>query len=120
VDLIPPEQRLLVTNHESLGYFADRYGFQIVGAIIPNVSPDAEPSAAQMADLIQRIRAAGAKAIFLETGANPQLADQIARETGCKIITDLYTHSLTPPGGVAPTYVEMMKHNVSVIVEALK
>jgi ABC-type Zn uptake system ZnuABC Zn-binding protein ZnuA len=120
VDLIPPARRLLVTNHESLGYFADRYGFQIVGAIIPNVSPDAEPSAAQMADLIQRIRAAGAKAIFLETGANPQLADQIARETGCKIITDLYTHSLTPPGGVAPTYVEMMKHNVSVIVEALK
>jgi ABC-type Zn uptake system ZnuABC Zn-binding protein ZnuA len=120
VDLIPLVQRLLVTNHESLGYFADRYGFRLIGAIIPNVSPDAEPSAAQLADLITRIRASGAKAIFLETGTNSQLADQIARETGCRIITDLYTHSLTPPSGPAPTYLEMVKHNVTVIVEALR
>jgi ABC-type Zn uptake system ZnuABC Zn-binding protein ZnuA len=120
VAMIPPERRMLVTNHESLGYFADRYGFTIVGAIIPNVSPDAEPSAAQMADLIQRIRATGAKAIFLETGTNPQLAGQISRETGCRIITDLYTHSLTPPGGIASTYLDMMKHNVTSIVEALQ
>jgi ABC-type Zn uptake system ZnuABC Zn-binding protein ZnuA len=120
INLIPPSQRLLVTNHESLGYFADRYGFQIVGAIIPNVSPDAEPSAAQIADLIQRIRSTGAKAIFLETGTNPQLANQISRETGCRIVTDLYTHFLTPPGGVASTYLDMMRHDVTVIVEALQ
>jgi ABC-type Zn uptake system ZnuABC Zn-binding protein ZnuA len=120
VAMIPPERRMLVTNHESLGYFADRYGFTIVGAIIPNVSPDAEPSAAQMADLIQRIRATGAKAIFLETGTNPQLAGQISRETGCRIVADLYTHSLTPPGGIASTYLDMMKHNVTAIVEALQ
>lgn len=120
VDLIPAAQRLLVTNHESLGYFADRYGFRLIGAIIPSVSSDAEPSAAQIADLITRIRSSGAKAIFLETGTNAQLADQISRETGCRIIPDLYTHSLTPSNGPAPTYLLMMMHNVNLIVEALR
>ena len=79
---IPVEQRLLVTNHESFGYFADRYGFRVVGAIIPSVSTSASPSAQQMAALIDQIKASGAPAIFLETGSNPQLAQQIAGETG--------------------------------------
>ena len=113
---VQPERRLLVTNHESLGYFADRYGFTVVGAVIPSVSTDASPTAQQMAALIEQIKATGAPAIFLETGANPQLAQQIAAETGVKVVADLYTHSLSAPDGPAPTYIDMMKYNVSRIV----
>ncbi len=120
VESIPVQRRLLVTNHESLGYFADRYGFKIVGTIIPSVSTDASPSAQQVAELVQTIRATGAPAIFLETGTNPQLADQIANETGVKVVTDLYTHSITPPEGPAPNYLAMMRHDTEAIVQALK
>ncbi|MGE5224572.1 MAG: metal ABC transporter substrate-binding protein, partial [Omnitrophica WOR_2 bacterium] len=77
VDQIPPGRRLLVTNHESFGYFADRYGFKIVGAIIPSVTPDASPSAQELAALVNQIKAAGAPAIFLEKGTNQQLAQQV-------------------------------------------
>jgi ABC-type Zn uptake system ZnuABC Zn-binding protein ZnuA len=117
---IPAGRRLLVTNHESFGYFADRYGFKIIGTIIPSVSTGASPSAQQLAQLMDEIEASGAPAIFLETGSNPQLANQIAAETGVKVVTGLYTHSVTPPGGNAPTYIEMMKYNVNAIVEALR
>jgi ABC-type Zn uptake system ZnuABC Zn-binding protein ZnuA len=120
LEQISPERRLIVTNHESFGYFADRYGFQIIGTIIPSVTTGASPSAQQLARLIDQIRATGATAIFLETGASPQLADQVSAETGVKVVTKLYTHSVTEPGGSAPTYIEMMKHNVNTIVAALK
>ncbi len=79
---IPAEKRLLVTNHESFGYFADRYGFQVIGTVIPSVSTGSAPSAQQLARLVERIRQTGAPAVFLETGANPQLAEQLAAETG--------------------------------------
>jgi ABC-type Zn uptake system ZnuABC Zn-binding protein ZnuA len=117
---IPPQRRLLATNHESLGYFADRYGLTIIGTIIPSVSTSASPSAAQLAGLIDHLKQTGAPAIFLETGANPQLAEQIASETGVKVVTDLYTHSLSAPGGPAPSYIAMMEHDAQVILEALK
>jgi len=120
VALIPADRRLLITNHESFGYFADRYGFQILGTIFPGISPDAQPSALQIADLIQQIRASQAKAIFLEAGSNTQLADQISQETGCRVITGLHTHSLTAPGGPASTYLEMMRYDVLLMVEALR
>jgi len=120
VEQISAGQRLLVTNHESFGYFADRYGFKIVGTVLPSVSTGAAPSAEQMATLIEKIRASGAKAIFLETGADKRLADQIAQETGAKVITGLYTHSITEPGGKASTYLSMMKYNTTLIVDALK
>ena len=120
VDQIPAERRLLVTNHESFGYFADRYGFKVVGTVLPSVSTGAAPSAGQMAALIEKVRASGAPAIFLETGADPRLADQIAQETGVKLITGLYSHSVTEPGGNAPTYIDMMKYNTTLIVDALK
>jgi ABC-type Zn uptake system ZnuABC Zn-binding protein ZnuA len=117
---LPVDKRILITNHENLGYFADRYGFTILGSIFPSVSPDAQPTASQLADLIAKIRASGAKVIFLDTGANSQMADQIAQETGCRVVTGLYTHSLTPPGGVASTYLEMMRYDVDLLVEALR
>jgi ABC-type Zn uptake system ZnuABC Zn-binding protein ZnuA len=120
VATIPQENRQIVTNHESFGYFADRYGFEIIGTIIPSVSSESAPSAQQLATLIDQIRATKARVIFIETGASTQLADQVAQETGVRVVTDLYTHSITEPGGKAPTYIDMMKYNVNTIVAGLK
>ena len=117
---VPEPRRLLVTNHESFGYFADRYGFRIVGAIVPSVSSAASPSAQELARLSDEIRATGAPAVFLETGSNTQLADQLAGETGIKVVTGLLTHSVTAPDGPAPDYLSMMRYNVNAIVDALK
>jgi ABC-type Zn uptake system ZnuABC Zn-binding protein ZnuA len=120
VQQVPPARRLLVTNHESFGYFADHYGFQIVGTIVPSVSTGSSPSAQQLAQLVDRIRATGAPAIFLETGTNPQLAEQLSQETGIRVVTGLYTHSTTAAGGEAPSYIEMMKFDTRAIVDALR
>ena len=120
VNKIPADQRLLVTNHDSLGYFASRYGFTIVGSIIPSVSSEADPTARQLVNLIDQIRKSKAKAIFMETGSNLNLADQISGETKTRIVTDLYIHSVSNASGPAQTYIEMMKYNVTQIVNALK
>jgi ABC-type Zn uptake system ZnuABC Zn-binding protein ZnuA len=119
VSQVPEEKRLLVTNHEALGYFAERYGFTVIGAIVPAVSTDASPAAGEMAELIDLIQSSDAPAIFLDEVENPALAQQIAAETGVKVIEDLHLESLTdgPPAG---TYIDMIQHNVSRIVNALK
>lgn len=119
VKQIPAEKRLLVTNHEALGYFAERYGFTVVGTVVESFSSDASPSAQQMAGLIDQIKARGAPAIFLDAGDNNSLAQQIADETGVRVVTDLHLESLTA-GAPAATYIDLMKHNVMQIVKALK
>ena len=119
VSQIPPEKRLLVTNHDALGYFAGQYGFTIIGAVIPSVSDDASTSAGQMAQLIDQIKSSGAPAIFLDEVENPALAQQIADETGAKIVEDLHVESVTD-GAPAGTYIDMMKYNATQIVDALK
>ena len=117
---IPTGNRLLVTNHDSLAYFAARYGFTVIGSIIPSVSSESVPTASQLTGLIDQIRATGARAIFIETGANKQLAEQISAETNVKLVTDLFTASLSSQNGPSPTYIDMMKYNVDQIVNALK
>ena len=119
VSQIPAGRRLLVTNHETLGYFADRYGFTVIGAVVPGFSTDAAPSAQQMAGLIDLIKSSGAPAIFLGQVENDTLAAQIANQTNAKVVSDLYLESLTD-GAPAATYIDMMKHNVTRIVKALK
>ena len=119
VDSIPAERRLLVTNHDSMGYFAERYGFTVIGTVVPGFSSDAAPSAQQMSALIDQIKASGAPAVFLDAAESTTLADQIASDAGVTVVTDLYFGSLTdgPPAG---TYIDMMKHNVTRIVGALR
>jgi ABC-type Zn uptake system ZnuABC Zn-binding protein ZnuA len=119
VNQIPSERKILITNHEALGYFAERYGFTIAGAVIESFSADAAPSAQQMAGLIDQIKSSGAPAIFLDASDNTALAQQIAAETGVRVITDLHLESLTD-GAPAATYIDMLKHNVFQIVNALK
>ena len=117
VETIPAERRLLVTNHESFGRFAARYGFKIVGTVFPTTTGEGSPSARQLTSLVEEIRATGAPAIFLETGSNADLAEQVAAEAGIEVVTDLYTHSL---GEGACTYLDMMRWNVRLIVETLR
>ena len=119
VNTIPVERRLLVTNHEAVGYFAERYGFEVAGAVIPSLSTDAGTSAKELAALIEVIKTSGAPAIFLGEVENPDLANQIAAETDVKVVDNLHLESLTV-GSPAATYIDMMKHNVNQIVEALK
>jgi ABC-type Zn uptake system ZnuABC Zn-binding protein ZnuA len=119
VNMIPVERRLLVTNHEALGYFAERYGFEIVDSILPSFSSEASASAQEIVQAIEAIKASGAPAIFLDEAENANLAEQIADETGVKVISDLHLESLTDDSP-AGTYIEMMKYNVTVIVTALK
>jgi len=120
VATLPEEDRLLVMNHVSHGYFADRYGFRIAGAVIPSVATGESPTAKQLAALTETIRAEGVRAIFVELGENPQLADQIAAETEVVVVADLRDHSLSEPDGEAATYIDMMKYDTRLIVDALK
>jgi zinc/manganese transport system substrate-binding protein len=117
---IPVQKRLLITNHDALGYFAKAYNFKIIGAIIPSVTTDSSPSAQQLAGLIDTIKSSGARAIFLDIGENQKLAQQIASETRVVVITNLYVESTSGPNGPAPTYIDMIKHDVTAILDALK
>jgi ABC-type Zn uptake system ZnuABC Zn-binding protein ZnuA len=120
VATVPEEDRLLVMNHVSHGYFADRYGFRIAGAVIPSVATGESPTAKQLAELTETIRAEGVRAIFVEIEENPQLADQIAAETGIVVVDDLRDHSLSESDGEAATYIDMMKYDTRKIVDALR
>jgi len=95
VDALPPEKRLLVTGHESLGYFADAYGFTLVGAIVPSLTDQAEVSAADMAGLKKTIQRTKVRVIFTELGTPPKVADALGRELGLKVV-QITTHALGP------------------------
>ncbi|MCX6021642.1 MAG: zinc ABC transporter substrate-binding protein [Chloroflexi bacterium] len=117
---IPPQRRKMVTNHDAFGYYLDRYGITLVGSIMPSFAPGTEPSARDIAELIEKIRAEEVPAIFAENTLNPKLATQIARDAGVQIVTDLYTDALGAPGGSAGTYVDMIRYNTVRIAVALR
>ncbi len=121
VVLIPVDKRKLVTNHDALGYFARRYGFQIIGAVIPSATTEAaDPSAKQTADLLNIIKANGVHAIFSENMANPKIAQTLAKEAGVVVGPELYTDALGPVGSEGETYLKMIKYNVGVFKKYLK
>ncbi len=107
----------VVTDHKVFGYFARRYGIEQVGAIIPAYSAMAQPSAQELAQLEDAIRALGVKAVLVGNTVNPQLAKQVAEDTGVTLIP-IYTGSLSGPDGPAATYLDFMRYNVQAIVEA--
>ncbi len=113
----------LVTNHDALGYFVDRYGFEFVGSIVPSFDTAAELSARDVNDLVAKIRATGVKAVFSESSLPARTAESIGREAGIKVIAgedSLYSDSLGPAGSEAADYVGMMRHNTRVIVDNLR
>lgn len=112
------ESRKLVTDHRVFGYFVRAYGFEQIGALIPSVSTEASPSAQELATLEDAIRAYDVKAIFVEEIGNQQLAEQVSRDTGVRLVA-LY-HDLGPAGSEVDTYLKYMRYNVSQIVQALK
>jgi ABC-type Zn uptake system ZnuABC Zn-binding protein ZnuA len=120
IDEIPADSRKLVTNHDALHYFADAFGLRIVGAVIPSVSTDAEPSARDASNLLATIRKENVKAIFAESSVNPALARSLARDANVKIVDDLYGDSLGKPGSGAETIDGMLLANARKIADALK
>lgn len=118
VDQIPPENRKLVTDHETFGYFAEEYGFTQMGAMIPAMTTEAETSGQQLADLVDRIRNYQVRAIFVGIETDPTLSERIAEDTGVQLVP-LYFGSLTD-GDPAGTYLDFMRYNVTQIVEALQ
>jgi ABC-type Zn uptake system ZnuABC Zn-binding protein ZnuA len=119
ISTIPPGQRNLVTNHDAFHYYADHYGLTTVGSVIPSLSTDAEPSAAEVQQLIQAIRDQHVKAIYTETNLNPRLEQQIAQEAGVKIYSNLYGDALGKAGTPGATYIGAMQFNTREIVEGL-
>ena len=115
---IPEPRRMLVTNHPTFGYLADRYGLEQVGVVYP-VSPSAEPSAKEIAALEDAIRNRQVEALFTEETVSAKLAEQVALDTGVQVVA-LYTGSVGGPGSGAESYVDLMRYNVSAIVMALK
>ncbi len=120
INEIPPENRKLVTNHDALGYFAWAFGLEIVGAVIPSLSTQSEPSAKDPADLLETIRREKVKAIFAESSVNAKLATTLAKDAGVKIVDDLYGDSLGDQGSGADTVDGMLLANANKIAAALK
>ena len=116
---VPPGRRTLVTNHEVFGYFADRYGFDVVGAVIPAGTTQAEPNAAQLDELAHTIEEQGVPAIFVETSSPTRLADALADEVGDVDVVELFSESLGDEGSGGETYADMMRTNAERIAGAL-
>ena len=118
VGMVPEDRRLLVTSHDSLGYFANLYGFEVVGVIL-STTTEVEPSAGDLAELIHEIEEYSVAAVFGETTVSERLAETVAAESGAKVVR-LHSGSLGAEGSGAENYVEMVRTNVERIVEALK
>lgn len=119
-EALPTADRVLITNHEVLGYFADAYGFEVAATIIPGGTTLAEPSAAELEDVIDLVTDTGVRAIFAETTSGSRLAEVIADEVGGEVtVVELFTESLSDTDGPASTYIDMMRINAERIVEAL-
>ena len=117
---LPKDKRKLVTSHDALGYYADRYGFEIIGSVIASISTEAgEPSAADFAKIVEAIKATGTKAIFLESITNPALVERVAKEAGIVVGPELFTDSLGKPGSDGATYIDAVRHNTKALVSAL-
>ena len=115
---VPDSQRFLVTSHDSFGYFADRYGFEVVGVIL-STTTEAEPSAEHLTELVEVVEKYNVPAVFGEATVSERLATSIAEESGAELIR-LYSGSLGIDGSGAETYLDMVRTNVERIVKALK
>jgi ABC-type Zn uptake system ZnuABC Zn-binding protein ZnuA len=120
VETVPVARRKLITNHDTFDYFAQRYGFEVVGHVFEGISTEQEPSAQQITQLVKLIEEQQVPAVFTENTVNPRLAEQVAAEAGVKVVTTLYTDALGASGSEGDTYIKMMRYDVEQIVEALK
>lgn len=114
---IPEAHRKVISTHDAFGYFAAAYGIEFIAP--QGVSTDSEPSAKDIAVIITQLKISKIPAVFLENIADPRLMRRIAAETGAKIGGTLFSDSLTPENGDAPTYIDMVRHNIKALTSAL-
>jgi len=116
---IPVEERKLATDHDTLAYFAQDFGFAVVGLVVPSFGTLAEPSAQHLAQLQDQIRVENVQAIFVGSTVSPRQAERLAQDLGIRVVP-IFTDSLSAADGPAPTYLDFMRYNVSAIVAALQ
>ncbi|PBB96221.1 zinc ABC transporter substrate-binding protein AztC [Mesorhizobium sp. WSM3862] len=117
IQAIPEAKRVVITSHDAFGYFEHAYGLAFLAP--QGISTDSEPSAADVAKLVNQVKQDKAAAIFIENITNPRLIEQIASETGIKVGGTLYSDALSPPDGPASTYIDMMHNNIEQFKGAL-
>jgi zinc/manganese transport system substrate-binding protein len=119
IDELPAGERNLVTTHDALGYYAGRYGLHVIGAVIPSLSTQAQPSAKDVQELVDQIEATRVKAIYPESSINPKLEEAVARESGARTGAALWADTLGPEGSSGATYVGSIAANTAAIVDGL-
>lgn len=120
LSVVPADRRILITNHDAFGYFAERYGFEIIGTIIPGGSTLGEPSSAEMAELVRLIIENEVPAIFVENISSPDLATTLAAETGREVkVVELVSDALGEPGSATGSYIDLILFNARAIAGAL-
>jgi zinc/manganese transport system substrate-binding protein len=115
---IPPGRRVMLTSHAAFGYFAAAYGVRVLSP--QGISPEAQPSAAQVAALIRQVRAEGITAVFLEGQGSQAVIERLAADAGVRVRGRLYADTLSPPDGPAASYEAMMRHNVGLMAAAMR
>jgi ABC-type Zn uptake system ZnuABC Zn-binding protein ZnuA len=119
IGTLPAAERKLVTTHDALGYFAERYGLEVVGAAIPALTTQAQPSAGETAALVDQIEDESVNAIFPEAGLDPALEEALADETGVEVGGELWADALGPEGSSGATYIEAMASNAETLARGL-
>jgi zinc/manganese transport system substrate-binding protein len=114
---LPPGRRKVISTHNAFGYFAASYGIEFIAPL--GVSTESEPSARDVAKIITQVRLAKIPAVFLENVTDPRLIQRISAETGARVGGTLYSDGLTGEKGDAPTYIEMVRHNIKALTRAL-
>jgi ABC-type Zn uptake system ZnuABC Zn-binding protein ZnuA len=116
---VPPAQRKLVTTHDALGYYAERYGLEVVGTVIPSLSTQGQPSAGELAELTETIREEGVEVVFAESSVNNAVERAIADEAGAEVGRPLWADTLGPEGSGGATYLESIASNTEVTVDGV-
>ncbi len=120
INTIPAPRRKLFTSHDAFGYFGQRYGVDISRSALESVTTEAaDPSAQQIADVVNQIKASGVPVIFLENIQNPKLINEIASDAGVKVGPPLYSDALGQTGTDGETYIKMIQYNVKTLVASL-
>lgn len=117
IDKVPAAQRTLVTTHDALGYYARRYGIRVIGAVIPSRSTVAQPSAGEVATLVDTIRREGVRAVFAESSVNADVEEAIAHDAGAKVGRALWADTLGPADSDGATYVDSIASNTAALVD---
>ncbi len=119
IEQVPQDKRKLVTTHDSLAYFADRYGVQVIGSVIPSLSTQAQPSAGDVAELVDQVRDEGVEAVFPEAGLSRRLEQALAREAGVEVGDPLWADTLGGDGSGAESYIDAMAANTAALVDGM-